>query len=53
MLTEHRQPERSQTMFRKIIAAILIVTAIGCASAAVPGLLENLAYACPASDPAC
>ncbi len=33
-------------MFRKIIAAILVVTAIAAASAAVPGLIENVAYAC-------
>ena len=34
-------------MFRKILAAVLIVTAIVAASAAVPGLLENVAHACP------
>jgi len=33
-------------MFRKILAAILIVAAIAAASAAVPGLIDNVAYAC-------
>lgn len=33
-------------MFRKILAAVLIVTAIAAASAAVPGLVENVAHAC-------
>jgi len=38
-------------MFRKIFAAVLIVTAIAAASAAVPGLVENVAQAC--SKPSC
>jgi len=33
-------------MFRKIIAAVLIVTALAATSAAVPGLIDNVAYAC-------
>ena len=34
-------------MFRKIFAAVLVAAAIACASAAVPGLIENVAFACP------
>jgi len=37
-------------MFRKILAAVLIVTAIAAASAAVPGLIDNVAYACKRDD---
>jgi len=37
-------------MFRKILAAVLIVAAIAAASAAVPGLIENVAYACTRAD---
>ena len=33
-------------MFRKILAAVLIVAALIAASSAVSGLLENVAYAC-------
>jgi hypothetical protein len=33
-------------MFRKILAAVLIVTALAAASAAVPGRIENVANAC-------
>ena len=33
-------------MFRKILAAVLIAVALVAASAAVPGLIENVAYAC-------
>jgi hypothetical protein len=33
-------------MFRQILAAVLVVAAILTASAAVPGLLENVAVAC-------
>ncbi len=40
-------------MFRKILAAVLIVTAIAAASAAVPGLIDNVAYACEPNDPSC
>jgi len=40
-------------MFRKILAAVLIVAAIAAASAAVPGLIDNVAYACSPGDPSC
>ena len=33
-------------MFRRILSAVLIVVALASASAAVPGLLENVAVAC-------
>jgi hypothetical protein len=33
-------------MFRKIIAALLIVAALAAASGAVPELIQNIAYAC-------
>ena len=38
-------------MFRKILAAVLIVAAIFAASAAVPGVVENVVYAC--DKPSC
>ena len=37
-------------MFRKILAAVLIAVALVAASAAVPGLIENVAYACDHPD---
>ncbi len=37
-------------MFRKILTAVLIVTAIAAASAAVPGLILNVAHACNTPD---
>jgi hypothetical protein len=37
-------------MFRKIVACLLVVAAIACASAAVPGLIENVAAACDTPD---
>ena len=37
-------------MFRKILAAVLIAVALVAASAAVPGLLENVVYACSTPD---
>jgi len=40
-------------MFRKILAAVLIAAAIAAASAAVPGLIENVAYACPGGAANC
>lgn len=40
-------------MFRKIVAAVLIVVAVACVSAAVPGLIDNVAHACPENDPLC
>jgi hypothetical protein len=40
-------------MFRKILAAVLVVAAILTASAAVPGLLENVAAACPGGADGC
>ena len=40
-------------MFRKILAAVLIAVALVAASTAVPGLIENVAYACSANDPGC
>jgi len=37
-------------MYRKILAAILIVAAVACGTVAVPGLVDNVAYACNARD---
>jgi len=37
-------------MFRKLLAAVLLVAAIAAASAAVPGLIDNVAYACNKPD---
>ena len=34
-------------MIRRILSAVLIAVALASASAAVPGLLENVAVACP------
>lgn len=40
-------------MFRRILTAVLIAVALASASAAVPGLLGNVAVACPLDDPGC
>lgn len=40
-------------MFRRILTAALIAVALVGASAAVPGLVDNVAYACSKDDPGC
>jgi hypothetical protein len=37
-------------MFRKLAAAVLIATAFASAFAAIPGLIENTAFACNKPD---
>ena len=40
-------------MIRRILTAVLIAVALASASAAVPGLLENVAAACSSGDSGC
>ncbi len=40
-------------MMRKLLAAALLVAAITVALGAVPGIADNLAFACDPSDPEC
>jgi hypothetical protein len=40
-------------MIRRIFTALLIIAALASAVAAVPGLAENVAYACPKNNPDC
>ena len=40
-------------MIRRILTAVLIAVALASVSAAVPGLLENVAVACPAGASDC
>ena len=40
-------------MFRRILTAVLIAVALASASAAIPGLLENVAQACDKNNPGC
>jgi hypothetical protein len=47
---EATQESGEDTMFREILAAVLIFAAIATASAAVPGLIENVALACNSPD---
>lgn len=37
----------------KILAALFVAVALVAAGTAVPGLVENVAYACQPSDPGC
>lgn len=39
-------PIRIQPMLRKVFAAFLVAFAFATVAAAVPGLIENMAYAC-------
>ena len=40
-------------MIRRILTTVLIAVALASASAAVPGLLENVAAACDQDNPGC
>ena len=40
-------------MFRRILTAVLIAVALASASAAMPGLVENVAVACDGGDSGC
>ena len=40
-------------MFRRVLTAVLIAVALASASAAVPGLLENVAQAGGVDNPGC
>ena len=40
-------------MIRRILTAVLIAVALASASAALPGLLENVAQACSPGNPGC
>jgi hypothetical protein len=40
-------------MFRKIVACLLVVAALLTATSFVPGLVENVTYACEMGDPTC
>jgi hypothetical protein len=40
-------------MFRKSLACLLVVAALLTATSFVPGLAENVTYACDPNDPSC
>ena len=40
-------------MLRRILTAVLIAVALASASAAMPGLVENVAVACSGGDSGC
>jgi hypothetical protein len=40
-------------MFRKIVACLLVVAALLTAASFVPGLAENVTYACNPANPSC
>jgi hypothetical protein len=40
-------------MFRRILACLLVVAALLTATSFVPGLAENVAYACDPADDTC
>jgi len=40
-------------MLRKIIAALFVAVALVAAGTAVPGLIDNVAYACDSDNPGC
>ena len=40
-------------MFRKVFASLMLIAAIATAVGVIPGVIDNVAYACSADDPAC